>query len=154
MQFDFYFFSSWYYSGGVRTSVKSLDADNFPTVGICENLKLTLNCIFWGWSIMILTWVSPHIVECICQIVTPGWLSWGQAGLTSALLALWPELRPGAGGQDRHSSRDIVTLHITLCWPAEILYTLRPVSGSRVIVSVFLKADTAPSQVPRPHQWL
>ena len=107
---------------------------------------------------MILTWVSPRIVDCIsyCQIVTPGWLSWGQAGLTSALLALWPELRPGAGGQAWHSSRDIVTLHITLCWPAEILYTLRPVSGSRVIVSVFLKADTAPSQVPSSssRQWL
>ena len=70
-----------------------------------------------------------------------------------------------APGKEEHSTRDIVTLHITLhitqCWPAEILYTLRLVSGSRVIVTLFLTADTAPSQVSPssssshhcPHLW-
>ena len=42
----------------------------------------------------------PVMCSSHCQSVswcycTPDWLSWGQARLTSALLALWPELRLG-----------------------------------------------------------
>lgn len=120
----------------------------------------TQNCIFVRveYYDSDLSEPRPRIVECIseCQIVTPG------SGLTQ-LRSGWADQR-AAGLVTRAQARTDIpaetllhyTLHITLCWPAEILYTLRPVSGSRVIVSVFLKADTAPSQVSSSssRQWL
>ena len=103
---------------------------------------------------MILTWVSPHIVVCICQIVTLGWLSWGQAGLTSALLALWPEQRRGLGARTDIPAETL--LHYTLnCADQQRYCTLwGQCLALEWLCQCSWKQIQHPHRYPRPHQWL